>query len=173
ERWRDEVPALEAAELLLGTGLDLVCDAFALAPPLSRSWPALVLLEVADDRDPTDELADAVAASSAGEVAVAAEPPRRAALWRYREELTPAISTVGVPHKLDVQVPADALAGFVAEVPRRVAATAPGASTWIFGHLGVGNLHVNVTGVDPGDEAVDEAVLGLVLEVGGDVRAEH
>ena len=36
---------------------------------------------------------------------------------------------------------------------------APGARTILFGHLGDGNVHVNVLGPDPADEAVDEAVL--------------
>ncbi len=173
EQWRAELPSLEAAELLLDTGLALVCEAFGLTPPLTRPWPAVVLVEAAADVDPTAALAEAVDAAGPGEVAVAAEPARRAALWRYREDLTPAISTVGVPHKLDVRVPAARLADFVAEVPWRVEATAPDARTWIFGHLGVGNLHVNVTGVDPDDERVDDVVLTHVLEVGGDLRAEH
>ena len=30
---------------------------------------------------------------------------------------------------------------------------------WLFGHAGDGNVHVNVTGVAPDDDEVDEAVL--------------
>jgi FAD/FMN-containing dehydrogenase len=36
-----------------------------------------------------------------------------------------------------------------------------------------GNVHVNVLGPDPDDDAVDSAVLELVLELGGSVSAEH
>ena len=39
--------------------------------------------------------------------------------------------------------------------------------------MGDGNLHVNVLGPDPDDPSVDDAVLGLVLELGGSVAAEH
>ena len=49
----------------------------------------------------------------------------------------------------------------------------PGARTILFGHLGDGNVHVNLLGPDPEDGAPDDAVLGLVLELGGTISAEH
>jgi FAD/FMN-containing dehydrogenase len=53
---------------------------------------------------------------------------------------------------------------------RRVA---PGARPIVFGHLGDGNVHVNVLGPDPDDDAVDEAVLRLAADCGGTISAEH
>ena len=50
---------------------------------------------------------------------------------------------------------------------------APGARTILFGHLGDGNVHVNVLGLDGDDDAVDAAVLGLAASMGGTVSAEH
>ena len=67
-----------------------------------------------------------------------------ARLWAYRETHTEAISAAGVPVKLDVSVPLRELAGLVDDLPGTVAAAAPGARVIIFGHLGEGNLHVNV-----------------------------
>ena len=43
----------------------------------------------------------------------------------------------------------------------------------VFGHIGVGNLHVNVLGPDPADTSVDEAVARLAAAHGGLVAAEH
>ena len=43
----------------------------------------------------------------------------------------------------------------------------------IFGHLGDGNVHVNVLGPEPGDHAVDEAVLRLAADCDGTISAEH
>jgi FAD/FMN-containing dehydrogenase len=171
--WRDSLDALEAAELFLDAGLRLVCDAFGLAPPFAQAWPVYVLVEVAGHRDHTDELAAAVTRTAAGDVAVATDAARQQALWRYREDHTLAVNTLGPPHKLDVTVPHAALADFLADLPARVAAVRPEARTWLFGHVGDGNIHVNVTGVDPGDEAVDEAVLTHVAELGGSISAEH
>jgi FAD/FMN-containing dehydrogenase len=66
------------------------------------------------------------------------------------------------------------MAPFLAEVPAVVAAAGGvGARTWLFGHVGDGNVHVNVSGVAPGDESVDGAVLELVASLGGSISAEH
>jgi FAD/FMN-containing dehydrogenase len=172
--WRSALDSLESAELCLDSGLRLVCDAFGLPPPFPRAWPAYVLVEVAAVHDPTEDLAAAVGSvTNIGDVAVAADAARRHTLWRYREDHTLAINTLGPPHKLDVTVPLDVLAAFVLEVPELVAGVAPDARTWLFGHVGDGNLHVNVTGVAPDDERVDDAVLTHVASLGGSISAEH
>jgi FAD/FMN-containing dehydrogenase len=43
----------------------------------------------------------------------------------------------------------------------------------LFGHVGDGNLHVNILGLAPGDDTVDHAVLELVARHGGSISAEH
>ena len=171
---RAALPDLEAAELFLDEGLLLVCRAFGLEAPLSERWRAYLLIEVASDADPLDEVAAVVAGlPGARDAAVAADAAGRASLWRYREDHTLAINTLGPPHKLDVGIPLDALAGFIEEVPARVAAVAPDARTWLFGHVAVGNIHVNVTGVASDDDRIDDAVLTYVASLGGSISAEH
>jgi FAD/FMN-containing dehydrogenase len=171
---RRSVPALAALELVLDDGVALVCDAFGLAPPFPRAHRAYLLVEAADVTDPTEQLAGAVGSlTSVADVAVAGTGERRDVLWRYRDAHSEAIATVGVAHKLDVSLPLAALADYLDAVPAVVAAVAPGARTWLFGHVGDANVHVNVTGVDPDDDAVDEAVLALALDMGGGISAEH
>jgi FAD/FMN-containing dehydrogenase len=58
-------------------------------------------------------------------------------------------------------------------VPAAVAAVAADARTILFGHLGDGNVHVNVLGARPDDPGVDDAVLRLTAELGGTISAEH
>lgn len=94
-------------------------------------------------------------------------------MWALRESHTEAINAQGVPIKLDISLPARAMATFVDRVHDVVAAIAPEAGTILFGHLGDGNLHVNVVGVEPGKLAVDDAVLRLTVELGGSISAEH
>jgi FAD/FMN-containing dehydrogenase len=173
-QWRSAVESLEAAELFVDAGMRLVCDALGLPSPFERAWPAYVLVEVAAPDDPSSALAEAVGgAAGVGDVAVASDEGRRRALWRYREDHAAAIGTLGPPHKLDVTLPITGLAGFVETAPRRVAELAPTARTWVFGHVGDGNLHVNVTGLAPDDDRVDEQVLTWVAELGGSISAEH
>ena len=91
---------------------------------------------------------------------VADDSAERERLWRFRE--APHRGDLGapaIPHKLDVGVPLARLAEFAARVRAEVARLAPGARVILFGHLGDGNVHVNVLGLEPGDDAVDEAVL--------------
>jgi FAD/FMN-containing dehydrogenase len=78
-----------------------------------------------------------------------------------------------VPVKLDVSVPLRELAGLVDDLPGTVAAAAPGARVFIFGHLGEGNLHVNVLGAGDNAEPVSEAVLHLVAAKNGSISSEH
>ena len=94
-------------------------------------------------------------------------------LWRYREDHTPAINTLGPPHKLDVTLPAGAMAAFVDRVPGSVASIDPEVRTWLFGHVGDGNIHVNVTGLPPDDDRVDDVVFRLAVGLGGSISAEH
>jgi FAD/FMN-containing dehydrogenase len=168
--WRAAL-GLEAAELFYEDGLDLVCSVTGLSPPFSRRWPAYLLLECAGATDPTAALGNLI--GDADDTAVATDAAGRTALWSYRERHTEAISTIGVPHKLDVSVPPPALGRFERSVRRLIATLAPHARTVLFGHVADGNLHVNVVGPASDDEAVDGAVLELAVEHGGSISAEH
>ena len=173
---RRSIASLEALELFLDTGMGLVCDTLSLPRPFAGLHAAYLLVEAAGPTDPLDELSDVVGSMDpVADVAVASDSGRRAQLWRYREGLTDAINTLGPPHKLDVTLPSGQLAAFLDEVPAVVAAVpgAAGARTWLFGHLGDGNVHVNVTGLAPDDERVDAAVLHLVAGMNGSISAEH
>ena len=172
--WRTGIRDLEAAELVLHEGVALVSETFGLPLPFTVAHPVYVLVEAAGSTDPTDDLADAVAGvPGVLDAAVATDEARRLALWRLREDHTLAINHIGVPHKFDVTLPLSRLAEFVDAVPRVVQLAVPDAHTWLFGHVGDGNVHVNVTGVASDAPALDAAVYGLVVEMGGSISAEH
>jgi len=171
---RHSLPPLEACELALAGGLELVGAVDGRRGPFGTWPPAVLVVGCADQTDPTAALAEAVASlDGVVDAAVASDPARRAELWHWREGHTEAINGLGPPHKLDVTLPAAALASFIAEVPAAVERVAPAAQVWQFGHAADGNVHVNVTGLAPGDERVDDAVLQLVARFGGSVSAEH
>ncbi len=173
-RWTTAIGGVEAVEFVTGAGVDLVCDAQAIPLPLPARWAAYILVEAAADTDPTDAMAAVITATpGVGDVAVGRTAGERSRLWTYREGHTEAINRVGLPHKLDVTLPHAALAGFINDVPSAVEHVAPNARTWLFGHVGDGNVHVNVTGADPDDNSVDDAVLRLVAARHGSISAEH
>jgi len=171
---------LSAAEFMLDAGLDLVERHLGLAPPLPRRSPVVVLVEAAGAEGVADRLAAAIEAAADdlapladAPVAVATDPARAAALWRHREAHTEAIATLGPVHKLDVTLPWTELAGFVDAIGPVIRERRPGADVWLFGHLADGTVHVNVTGLAPDDDVVDDLVLGRVAGLGGSISAEH
>jgi FAD/FMN-containing dehydrogenase len=169
---RRRLPSLEAAELFFADGVALVCEQLALPPPPIAA-PVYLLVECANHVDPSAALAREVEHAGVDDAAVAVEPPQRAALWRYREDHTEAINAIGPPHKLDVTLPQHALAAFCSDVRGLIASVSPSSRVWLFGHAADGNIHVNVTGVRPGDDRIDDAVLRLVVDRGGSISAEH
>ena len=166
---RRRLPELEAAEVVLADGVALVREQLGLPAVLDPEPPVTLLLEATV---PATVLADLLA-DVPGPTALAEDGPGRAALWRVREEHNAAIASLGPPHKYDVTLPLGRLDEGVRRADELVAGLAPDARLWVFGHVGDGNLHLNVTGLDPEDERVDAAVLGLVAELGGSISAEH
>ena len=161
---RRRVRGLRAAELLLADGLALVRAVAGLPGPLAAEHPVLLVLEAEDGLLEALDAAPQVRAA-----AVAADTADAARLWAYRERITEAVATLGTPHKLDVALPLRQLAPFLAALP---AATA-GWTTHVWGHVGDGNLHVNVLGPADDDDTVDDAVLRLAAAHGGSIGAEH
>ena len=172
---RRRVPGLEAAEMVLADGVRLVAEQTGVAPVLDPATPVQVLVEAVGPPDPAPALAAVLdGLPGMGVVAVATDARRAATLWQGREAHTEAIGRVGTPRKYDVTLPSHRLAEFCEAVPGLVAAADGAASTWLFGHVADGNIHVNVTGVDEDrGAAVDDIVLGAVLERGGSISAEH
>jgi FAD/FMN-containing dehydrogenase len=150
-------------------GLRLVSEFLRIPPPLEPVPAAAVLIECAG-ADPLEELAAALDAAGVEDAVLADDTATRERLWRVRELHTDAIAAAGIPHKLDVGVPLDRLAAFCDALAGSVP---PAARTILFGHLGDGNLHVNLLGLEPDDRSVDEAVLRLVAAHGGTISAEH
>lgn len=94
-------------------------------------------------------------------------------LWGYREDLPAALAASGPVRKLDVSLPASALAGFVERVPDLVTSVDAAARCWLFGHAGDGNLHVNITGGDAPEERFADPIHRWVVDAGGSISAEH
>jgi FAD/FMN-containing dehydrogenase len=168
------LPGLSAAELCFADGLALVARHLGVGVPLAGSGGAYVLVEVAGEADPLNDLLAALEASEhVLDATVASSAADRARLWALREGHTEAISAAGVPVKLDVSVPAGRLPELVDLLPDAVAKVTPTARLVTFGHLAEANLHVNVLDATEDGEEVTDAVLGLVASLGGSISSEH
>jgi FAD/FMN-containing dehydrogenase len=169
---RVETPSLESCDFFLDEGLQLVLQHQRRQSPLRTDAPFYVLAECAGQADPTEELAAALNSAGIDDALVADDTTSRESLWKLREGHTDAINAAGVPHKLDVGVPLPQLDRFLHAVPGVVRA-AGGERVILFGHLGDGNVHVNVLGAAADNLGVDDAVLELTLDCGGTISAEH
>jgi len=171
---RAELPGVSAAELCFPPGLALVARHLGVAVPLEGAGGAYVLIEVAGVSEPLDALLAALEASEQVlDATVASSAADRGRLWALREGHTEAISSAGLPVKLDVSVPINRLAELTDRLPDAVAVVEPAARLVCFGHLAEANLHVNVLQAAANAEAVTGSVLALVASLGGSISSEH
>jgi len=170
---RRRLSTITAAELFDDDGMRLVLRHAGGEPPFREPHPRYLLIECGAPADPIDELVEAIARLPSRDVVVASDEGGRMRLWKLRESHTEAVNAAGVPHKLDVSVPIGRIGEFDIAVRDAIHRADPDARTFIYGHVGDGNLHVNVLGPDLDDEAVDDAVLELAIQMGGAVSAEH
>lgn len=174
---RPALPDLEVCEVMERAGVELACAHLGISAPARPALePVSVLLEcAASSGDPLDALAEALDQAGVAERAVvAADAAGRERLLAIREAHAEAINAQGVPLKFDVGVPLDALGEFWDRVRDVVRARSARARPVVFGHLGDGNLHVNVLGAEESEaDALDDAVLQLTARCGGTVSAEH
>jgi len=178
------LPSIHALEVMAGDGLRHVAAHLGAPLPLAPRPGWVVLVELARaDADPagvaTDallgQLSRALDALGAAVVAtaVAEDEPGAERLWRWRDAHSEAAARLGIVHKADVTLPLGEMAAFLDRVPRVVEAAWPGAVTFRYGHLGDGNVHVNVVGPPAEEHGVLDGVLDAVLAAGGSVSAEH
>ncbi len=182
--FRHDVSNLYALELLLKPGIECVRQAFGGDVPEAMRAAAVLLVETAGTADQGEsdlervcyQLADVIVS----EPAVAVSDKSRRSLWRWREELTAAIATLGIPLKLDVSLPLRKIEAFLTDLNSIDTPTPP----IVFGHLGDGNLHINVPACfSPADELksvsefrasqIEHKILALVVSHGGSISAEH
>jgi D-lactate dehydrogenase (cytochrome) len=154
--------------------------------PLSGSHPWHVLIELstphANARELIEEiLAAAMAKKIVDDAAVAASLEQRAAFWRLREAIPAAQKKEGGSIKHDVSVPVAAVPELIARASEAAARLIPGCRPCPFGHLGDGNMHLNISQPEGADataflarwDEVNAVVFDIVTALGGSISAEH
>ncbi len=112
---------------------------------------------------------------------LAANAVQARALWELREGISESLSATGLPHKNDIALPIQALGAFTEELEAIFAKEWPHFEICLFGHIGDGNLHVNV--MKPEEMTKEEflahahesdaAMFELVSRHHGSISAEH
>ena len=180
---------LTAFELVSETCLDLVLRHVPGArSPLADRSPWFLLVEVTDlveEARAIDALEGLLgAALDAGlvnDAAVARSVAQTRGMWLLREAISDAQAAEGPNVKHDIAVPISRIAEFIDEAQAALAKAFPDVRPVVFGHLGDGNLHFNVS-PPPGQARdaflarqaeVNAVVHALVVAYGGSISAEH
>ena len=155
----------------------------ALRSPLAQASSHYVLLEVEravpEAIDPW--MAALIESGCIRDGVVAASAAQAQELWALREGISESLSATGLPHKNDIALPVAALEAFCADLERLLAARYPDLEVALFGHIGDGNLHVNVMKPDALDKeaffartkSLDPEMFALVQHHRGSISAEH
>ncbi|MGY4711843.1 FAD-binding oxidoreductase [Mycolicibacterium sp. CBM1] len=168
-----DTESVAALELVDGRAAALAAKHFDVAVPTDADW--LLLVELAGDSDLTERLADALdGAELSDEPAVGVDNTAQQRLWQVRESTAEVVGLFGPPLKFDVSLPLSAIPAFADDSAALIGTHAPDAIGVLFGHIGEGNLHLNVLrcGVEQ-ESQLYAAMMNLIAAHGGNVSSEH
>ncbi|MER8444962.1 FAD-binding oxidoreductase [Mesorhizobium sp. M1066] len=183
---RDCSDLLTAFELILRGGIEITMREGADFPdPLTKPYPAYVLIEVS-----SGGLIDlsAMLLGFLGGVAdiiedgiVASTRAQAERLWLYREIMVERQGRGGRYLRTDVSVPISKLADFVTDALVALEQTRPDALAVTYGHVGDGNIHLNVVppegmtaeAIEHLFEEAEAEIFAVVDRYGGSISAEH
>jgi FAD/FMN-containing dehydrogenase len=170
-----DADGIAALELIDARASALTAEHVGVGPAADGAWQ--LLIELAGDADQTERLADALErANLAGEPAVGVDPSAAQRLWQVREAVAEVLGAYGPPLKFDVSLPLSAIPSFADAATELVAEHAPEAIPVLFGHIGEGNLHLNLVRCTLNadrERALYSAMMALIARHGGNVSSEH
>lgn len=152
--------------------------------PFQTPSPYYVLIEIDEGRQEgelevfVESVADAVEIDDA---TIASGSQSERLLWSYRESISESISMLGNVHKNDIALPIPRMPIFMDDLETMIRSRYGSFETLIFGHIGDGNLHINVVdrhAMDPVDfiritDELDVFMCDLVKKHAGSISAEH
>ncbi|MCU6433252.1 FAD-binding oxidoreductase [Undibacterium sp. Jales W-56] len=180
---------LTAFELMSAVCVELVRKHFPeIAAPTLTPSPEYVLLEISDHESESHAntllenlLNSAMESHIVTDAVVATSLQQSKALWHLREHISMAQAAEGKNIKHDVSLPISEIARFVESTNALLQEAFIGCQMVIFGHLGDGNLHYNVS--PPKDmpdssfilyqATINQIVHDNVHRFGGSISAEH
>jgi FAD/FMN-containing dehydrogenase len=155
-------------------------------PLPGHPWYVLVQADDSAADAPLAALAEAALMSAVSDAialdAVVAQSGDQAGkLWSLRENVSEAQRREGPNIKHDISLPVSAIAEFLPECDAALAAAFPGSRLVVFGHLGDGNLHYNLSAPEgvaaqpflANAEAANRIVHDCVARFHGSFSAEH
>ncbi|WP_206057371.1 FAD-binding oxidoreductase [Nitratireductor sp. XY-223] len=175
---------ISAFELMSATGMTLALKHFPeLRNPFDTPHDWYVLAEIAGPEGIRKALerglAEALEKELIQDAVLSGSERQSQALWALRENAFEYNKREGVLYSSDTCVPLSRIRQFVETTQRNLRALDPGLRINVYGHVGDGNIHVNVFPPDAGGHnsitsaAVAEVIYEATHGCGGSISAEH
>lgn len=180
--------AVTAFEIMPRLALDFVCKFVAgTRDPLAGPHAWYVVCEMSFGRVAgaratlEDALGQAFEAELVQDAVIAENESQALDFWRLRESIALAERDQGGAIKHDISIPVSKMAAFIDLASARIKAIFPDGIVVAFGHVGDGNVHYNVIGLDAATrqammaqaDTISTCVYDTVDEFGGSISAEH
>ncbi len=176
---------LSAFEFLTARAMHHVCAGQGLSKPLDIECPLYVVTEF----DCPDETQESIALERFGDCleegwlldgVISSSARQNAELWRYREGISESITRYR-PYKNDLSVRISRVPEFLQRMETLMDEICPDFEVVWYGHIGDGNLHMNIIGPEHLGTAEFEArchdisdrTYALTQALGGSISAEH
>jgi FAD/FMN-containing dehydrogenase len=183
---RDAFSGLSAFEFMEQLPFQEVVSHRGLRNPLSQSYTAYVLIECeVDSIDHSDSvrqvLGEAYQKGMIADVVVSESYAQANELMNLRDLISETLSQHHTIHKNDISVPVPTIPQFLKELHETLGTIYPTFQVAVFGHVGDGNLHVNVlkpSGLTDQEfwkqcHEADHVIFKAVQKYRGSISAEH
>lgn len=180
---------LTAFELISSRAIELLSDRFILAQQLLQDqsdWVVLIELSSMDSEDKVrldlqNALMDAMDSNLVLDGIVADSIHQSKTMWGIREAIPEAQLQLGTVIKHDISLPISELNKFIQTTNARLKESWPDIEIIVFGHVGDGNLHYNIVGMNLEVSAllenrrgqINQLVHDQVYQHNGSFSAEH
>jgi FAD/FMN-containing dehydrogenase len=177
-----EAVTLSAFEFFSELALTKVQAATGAPPPLTGPYPYYALLEFDESAltAATQAFERCVEEGWVSDGVLSQSDAQAASLWALREGISESIAPL-VPYKNDISVRVQDMPGFLQDVNKLVDAEYPDFEICWYGHIGDGNLHLNILKPEGLDveafyqhcHGISPRLFALVRDRGGSISAEH
>jgi len=172
---------LSSCEFIDRDSMEAVCQNLGLVSPLGDNYPFYTIIETSGSNKAHDEeklsnfLAHLYDNGTVIDGTYAEHPSRQSSqIWQIRERITEALLKDGYVYKYDISVPIEKFYSCVTDLKDRLGSDVVRCCG--FGHLGDGNIHLNVT-----SRMFDKNILSKIepyiyewtKNVNGSISAEH
>ncbi|WCL48804.1 FAD-binding oxidoreductase [Leptospira sp. GIMC2001] len=186
KKTHDSPLPLLAFEFFTEFCLEKVKEHLSVPSPFGDSSPYYVLMEYEMNQAEDEDKLFAILENITNEElildgSIAQNSRQNETFWKYREGISESLSLHHSVHKNDISLPLRNMEAFITEMETLLNSKYPGFQIALFGHVGDGNLHLNILKPHDMDDAefykqcksVDPDMFTLIQKYHGSISAEH